>query len=76
MAKAGTDVECTKADQMKINEFSRYNQQMNDVEEKIAKRNKILEDINDANGVVEELGITDDEAPGKIKHMISSNIKT
>ena len=58
------DKEVTREDQEKINLFSRLNQQLTDVDESIETRNKVVKDITDATEIVEELQITDEDAPG------------
>ena len=57
-------VEVTREDQEKINKFSRLNQRLTDVDAAVSSRQKIVKDITDASEIVEELQITDDEAPG------------
>ena len=57
-------VEVTREDQEKINKFSRLNQRLTDVDSAVSGRQKIVKDISDASEIVEELQITDDDAPG------------
>merc|ERR1711893_562759 len=60
-------VEVTREDQEKINKFSRLNQRLTDVDAAVSSRQKIVKDITDASEIVEELQITDDEAPVHFK---------
>ena len=69
MSKLDSTIEVTRTDQEKINLFSRLNQQLSDVEALIEGRNKIVKDITDANEIVEELQITDDEAPVTVRQV-------
>ena len=75
MSKIGDSIEVTREDQEKINLFSRLNQQLTDVDESVESRNKIVKDINDANEIIEELGITDEDAPGTAT-LLSKDIDT
>ena len=59
------DKEVTRVDQDKINLFSRMNQRMTDIDASIATRKKTVTDIEDANEIVENLQIVEEDAPGK-----------
>ena len=59
------DKEVTRVDQDKINLFSRMNQRMTDIDASIASRKKTVTDIEDANEIVENLQIVEEDAPGK-----------
>ena len=61
------DKEVTRVDQDKINLFSRMNQRMTDIDASIASRKKTVTDIEDANEIVENLQIVEEDAPGKKK---------
>jgi prefoldin subunit 4 len=65
--KVDDNIEVTRFDQEKINMFSRLNQQLTDVETAIESRNKIVKDVTDATEIIEELQITDEDAPGTQK---------
>lgn len=81
MPKPTDNIEVLREDQEKINKFSRLNGQLTEVDQMIEQRTKIVkvikcslspfecvffyQDIADANEIVEELQITDDEAPGE-----------
>jgi len=55
--------EVTKVDQEKINKFSRYNQQLVDIDTAVDKRKKIVTDITDATEIVDDLAIVEEDAP-------------
>ncbi|CAG5095077.1 Oidioi.mRNA.OKI2018_I69.XSR.g14021.t1.cds [Oikopleura dioica] len=67
MPKPTDNIEVLREDQEKINKFSRLNGQLTEVDQMIEQRTKIVKDIADANEIVEELQITDDEAPVHFK---------
>ena len=72
------DKEVTRVDQDKINMFSRMNQRMTDIDASIASRKKTVTDIDDANEIVENLQIVEEDAPGKKrlhKHNVTDLIK-
>ena len=62
--KMPADKEVTRVDQDKINLFSRMNQRMTDIDASIATRKKTVTDIEDANEIVENLQIVEEDAPG------------
>ena len=64
-ANAENAKEVTKVDQEKINKFSRYNQQLGDIDVAVAKRDKIVTDIKDAAEIIDDLQIVEEDAPGK-----------
>merc|ERR1712128_342764 len=53
----------TKVDQEKINKFSRYNQQLGDIDVAVAKRDKVVTDIKDAAEIIDDLQIVEEDAP-------------
>jgi len=61
--KMPADKEVTRVDQDKINLFSRMNQRMTDIDASIASRKKTVTDIDDANEIVENLQIVEEDAP-------------
>merc|ERR1712212_1310362 len=63
MPQVGSDKEVTRVDQDKINLFSRMNQRMTDIDASIASRKKTVTDIEDANEIVENLQIVEEDAP-------------
>ena len=65
------DKEVTRVDQDKINLFSRMNQRMTDIDASIASRKKTVTDIEDANEIVENLQIVEEDAPGEKKRFHS-----
>ena len=65
------DKEVTRVDQDKINLFSRMNQRMTDIDASIASRKKTVTDIEDANEIVENLQIVEEDAPGEKKRFQS-----
>lgn len=64
-ANADNAKEVTKVDQEKINQFSRYNQQLGDIDTAVAKREKIVTDIKDAAEIIDDLQIVEEDAPGE-----------
>ena len=66
-ANAENAKEVTKVDQEKINKFSRYNQQLGDIDVAVAKRDKIVTDIKDAAEIIDDLQIVEEDAPGKLQ---------
>merc|ERR1712235_154786 len=63
ITKMAGDKEVTRVDQDKINLFSRMNQRMTDIDASIASRKKTVTDIDDANEIVENLQIVEEDAP-------------
>merc|ERR1711990_118587 len=62
-ANADNAKEVTKVDQEKINQFSRYNQQLGDIDVAVSKRDKIVTDIKDAAEIIDDLQIVEEDAP-------------
>merc|ERR1711990_32360 len=55
--------EVNRSDQEKINKFSRCNQRLTDIDTLIQSRKKIVTDIDDANEIIENLQIVEEDAP-------------
>jgi len=63
--------EVNRTDQEKINKFSRCNQRLTDIDTLIQSRKKIVTDIDDANEIIENLQIVEEDAPGMTHHHYS-----